>query len=282
MSLLAWVVWLLPQVVLPRAPDLYAMRHDEVELERLATRLGPSRLLLIAAAGNKGQRVAALRGLSLSGARHPELAASALLPLSDLLEQTREKEVQEAAVEAASHLCQGIGRGLPSGDEVGGDELPRAAAAFLRLAGDAALAPPLRGHLVEAAVALPGGLARAPELLALARGQDPVVRDAALAGLGGLFGRIGEPEGEGLSSLARGEDAALAAAAVAVLCEVSAARPQPSWAERARSLAAPQSGLSLEDRQRLGGCLRRLGTSADRALLSALRGPRQRPAKERR
>ena len=107
---------LLPEVVLPRPVDLPSVAADTAELSRLAERLGPARLLRLAArpaSADKG-RVAllALRGLALAGSQQPELAAQVVLPLVDLLEQTPDEKLQKATADTLLRLCQVLGRSI--------------------------------------------------------------------------------------------------------------------------------------------------------------------------
>lgn len=282
--LAALLLLLVPQVVLPRPQDLQAAAHDDVELGRLGCRLGPARLLRLAEAGRGGQRAVALRALSLCGEGDSLVATQALPPLADLIGRAGDEKLLQAAARAALQLGQRLGRDLLDGEEIGGDELPRAAAQLLRLAGDRALPSELRAELVLAATALPRPLwttgAALGTLGGLGRSPEGPVRQAALAALTS-GGAAGEAE---LQRLAAEADGDVAVSAAAALCQADAV-PSPLLAEQVRRLAAappaavteaaaptlaPTPITTLEQRQRLLPCLRRLGTPADRALASQL------------
>lgn len=262
----------------PREAALAALRaaaSDDVELERVATRLGPAHLLRIAAAAQTQRQpaLAALRGLGLSGALHPEVAQQALLPLCDLLSRAADPRVLEAGAEAAERLARSVTnpRILDEGDFSQGDELPRAAALLLRLSADGALNPLVRADLLRAAIALSPATLRDPQALAaLARGDEGPgagpVREVALQALAAQKG-----EGDALYALCRAEDVELSAAALGAACDMGAGRALPAdLAARVRALAGPRGGVSLRGRRGLTGCLRRLNTAQDRALLAGL------------
>ena len=110
---LAAFLLLVPEVVMPRPLEVSAVSSDPVELERLATRLGPVRLLKLAVTAEAGGQprvaAAALRGLGLAGSFHPEVAAQALLPLVELIElvgHTQDGKLLTAATEALVRAAQ--------------------------------------------------------------------------------------------------------------------------------------------------------------------------------
>lgn len=266
------LLWLLPQVVLPGPRELEAARDDEVELARLGCRLGAVRLLRIAAQGaTSPQRVAALAALGLCGASESEVAAQALLPLAELLGRSEEPPLLQAGARAALRLSRCLGRGVLGGEEQYGDELLRAAAALLRLAGERTLPPALRAELVEAATSLPRPFWPTAAVVPLARAERPVQQ----AALSALARAAADGGAAALAQLAAEEDLEVAVPAAAVLCETAPTGPA---AERARRLAAPQAGASPELRLLLRACLQRLGMPVDRALLRTLgRGRRASP-----
>jgi hypothetical protein len=252
----------LPQVVLPRPADLQAAQRDDVELWRVAQRLGPARLLRIAEAGPPGTRVAALRGLGLLGQGDAELAGRALLPLAELLLRTSDPAVLMAGADAAYALAGGLLRGLTAYDSLASDELPRAAGLLLKLAGDEALGGEARVRLLQAALRLPPALWRKGPLKGLAESPERPLRQAALAALGRLLLEPGPAPPDGLLALLGSEDPELSAAALTMLCEVLPDVPggtalPPDLAERVRTLLArkPQKG---PQRKPLTACLRRL------------------------
>jgi hypothetical protein len=270
----------------PREAALAALRaaaSDDVELERVATRLGPAHLLRIAATqAQRQQALTALRGLGLSGALHPEVAQQALLPLCDLLSRSTDPRVLEAGAEAAERLARSVTnpRVLDEGDFAQGDELPRAAALLLRLSADGALNPLTRADLLRAAISLSPAPLRDPQALAaLARGDEGPgagpVREVALQALAAREGA-----GDALHALCRAEDAELSAAALGAACDMGNGQALPAdLAARVRTLAGPRGGVSPQGRRGLAGCLRRLNTAQDRALLGGLS---ERRGKERR
>lgn len=271
--LLYWLLAAAPQgalATLPRGATLTAAAADEVELERLATRLGPARLLRLSETGSARQRVLALRALGLSGEQHPELAAYALLPLSQWLTAQstapREPRLLEGGADAALRLCRALGQTpeLLLSDDAAQEELPRAGVQLLRLASDATLPPGVRERLLRAVLALPAHLWSTPALATLSLAGSPL-REEALAGLA----RSGsEPAGERvLLPLLDNEDRELSLAAVLALCDRT---PLPAaLPARARALAQGD-GLPRGERQRLLTCLRRLGTPADVELAAEL------------
>lgn len=255
------VALLVAHVILPPARDLYAVRNDDVELERLAIRLGPARLLtMVESEKAPRHRQVLLRGLGLSGSRHVDLAAQALLPLADLLSRSREPEVLAAGADAAGRLCRRLGHGPLDGDEVYEGDLPAAARALLRLAGDEDLPALVRAQLVQGAAALGRGLAPPEELAALARSRQAPVRQAALDSLG-LLHAAGQEEP--LRAIINEEDPELAGAAALTLCGVlprgRELLPEP-LVGRLRTLAEKKGPLQ----KKLAACLRRSAGHAAR------------------
>jgi hypothetical protein len=281
---------LLPEVVMPRPVEVSAVSTDAVELERLATRLGPMRLLRLVqtAEANKQPRVAtaALRGLGLLASGHPDLAAAAVLPLAELIGQTHDPKLLALAADALVRLCERLqdGSTCAEADDRGcGEDLSPLPRYLLQLAGDPALPAAVRGQLVLAVRALPVPiwLPEGPRLLELARQPGaPPVREAALAALGAL---AQQQLDRALYALALPPtDGDLASAALAEIClplprkpprPGAAAAPAvfplaPPLADQVRALAAPTQ--PLPQRQRLMDCLRLLGTPQDKALLQAI------------
>lgn len=292
---LAAFLFLVPEVVMPRPLEVSAVSSDPVELERLATRLGPVRLLKLAVTAEAGGQprvaAAALRGLGLAGSFHPEVAAQALLPLVELIElvgHTQDGKLLAAATEALVRLCEGLQSttACAEPDDPGcGEDLSPIPQYMVQLAALPALPLAVRGQLLQAVRALPVATwrAQAQRLALLAQGPVPV-RDAALAALGLLAQHHLERE---LTALAlpptSGE---LASCALAELCLPLPRRPPrppaapvpPLAAELAanvRALAAPDQ--PLPQRQRLADCLRLLGTPQDKQLLQAIGTAARRP-----
>ena len=290
---MTWAMWALlllaPEVVMPRPLELSSAGSDQVELERLATRLGPARLIKLAssaaASGQPRAAVAALRGLGLSGSLHPEAAAQGLLPLAELIGQLHDDKLLNAAVEALLRLCEGLQDTTVCAepDDRGcGEDLDPLPKYLLQLAAQPTLSPAVRAQLVHAVRALPVPVWRtqAPRLVMLAQGTErgpEAVRDAALAALGLLAQHHLEQE---LVALALpptpGE---LASAALAELClplpRKPVRPPAPPSPSLAPELAAQVRALSAADqplpqRQRLQDCLRLLGTPQDKLLLQSI------------
>ena len=290
---LAAFLLLVPEVVMPRPLEVSAVSTDAVELERLATRLGPARLLKLAVTAEAGGQprvaAAALRGLGLAGSFHPEVAAQGLLPLVELVGRTQDGKLLTAATEALVRLCEGLqgATACAEPDDPGcGEDLGPVPKYMLQLAALPALPQAVRGQLIQAVRALPVATwrAHAPLLALLAQGPVPV-RDAALAALGLLAQHRLERE---LTALAlpptSGE---LASCALAELCLPLPRRPTrppaavvpspvpsvgpslaPELAANVRTLAAGDQ--PLPQRQRLVDCLRLLGTPQDKQLLQAI------------
>ncbi len=273
---------LVPEVVMPRPLEVSAVSSDPVELERLATRLGPLRLIKLAssaqASGQSRAAVAALRGLGLSATLHPAVAAQGLLPLAELVGRTQDEKLLGAATEALLRLCEGLRdfAWCAEPDDGGcGEDVSGVPKYLLQLAAQPALPLAIRGQLVQAVRALPVAVWRsqAPRLVLLAQGPPPL-RDAALAALGLLAQHHLERE---LTALALPPSSGeLASAALAELCLPLPRRPTrppappaatlaPELAQQVRTLAASEQ--PLPQRQRLQDCLKLLGTPQDKALL---------------
>jgi hypothetical protein len=294
---------LAPDVLMPRPLELSAASGDPVELERLVTRLGPARTLqLVRSAIRSGQHRAAaagLRGLGLAGSQHPQLAAQAFVPLIELLAQTAEEKLQNAAGETLIRLAGTLGHdtSCDEPDELGcGGELPMAPYYLTQLAGRAALPWFVRAQLMQALALLPVSQwrAEAQRVVTILRGavgpgpEHAALRQAALGALAVLA-----QHGDDRWLVAMALDPAeplLAAAAAAELClpGLVPRRPQrpvaanagaqappaslpPAVVERVRSLAGPEQPFAV--RLQVEGCLRLLGTPQDRALLQAIPPP---------
>lgn len=288
---------LAPDVLMPRPLDLSAASGDPVELERLVTRLGPTRTLqLVRTATRSGQQRAAaagLRGLGLAGSQHPQLAAQAFVPLIELLAQTAEEKLQNAAGETLIRLAGTLGHdtSCDEPDELGcGGELPMAPYYLTQLASRPALPWFVRAQLVQALALLPVSQwrAEAQRVVTILRGAvGPGPEHAALrqAALGALAVLAQHGDDRWLVAVALDPaEPLLAASAAAELClpGLVPRRPQrpvsgaaappvslpPAVIERVRSLAGPEQPLPV--RQQVEGCLRLLGTPQDRALLLAI------------
>lgn len=282
---------LLPEVVMPRPTELSsaAAAGDTVELERLATRLGPARLvgMLEEPGARKQGRVtlAALRGLGLMGANHPDLGVQILPSLVDTLgrlgraRQLDDKQLA-VAIDALHRTSAAVGHYAGCSDNDVLDcppVLSEAADHLLALASDGGMPMGLREGALESLAALPPAAwtRLVPRLLKLASQPQPAPTRAAMTVLAALVPRDG---GEPLLQLVRSADPPLASDAAGELCTVAAPvktkapHPAPLLAEdlatRIRALAGPEQPLA--QRQRLVECLRLLGTPADKTLAQSI------------
>lgn len=286
---------LLPEVVMPRPTELSsaAAAGDTVELERLATRLGPSRLVSLLEEPARKQRVtlAALRGLGLMGASHPDLGVQILPSLIETLGRLGRGRLLDdkqlaAASEALHRTSAAVGHYAACSENDVLDcppVLSEAADRLLALASDPAMPMALREGALESLAVLPplAWQRLVPRLVKLATLPAPTASPtatptrAAMTVLAALVPRDG---GEPLLQLVRSAEPALASDAAGELCTVAApvktkgARPAPPLAEdlatRIRALAGPEQPLA--QRQRLVECLRLLGTASDKALATGI------------
>jgi len=263
-------------VKLPAPADLVtAVRGgDDVEIERVAARLGAVRLEAWAEHGKPPERLAALRALPLV-----EDAWSVLPDLAKLVGDP-DDEVAAHAADTALRIAESMTPERKALDEMPADVPTRAARELMAMAGKTTLKPALRVSTIEAAAAL-RGVARLDEkaLAALLGDGDASVRRAAAEALAGS--PIGDkPLAE---ALVKDSVPTVAAAAAAALCrdvpvvtpskpgaaELRAARLPPPARERLRALALDES-LSLADRLDLVGCLRVGKKDADQKVLDEL------------
>ena len=278
MSALLVVLFAVPNalVKLPTPADLVtAVRGgDEVEIERVAARVGAVRLEAWAEHGKPPERLAALRALPMvadAWSVPPELAA--LLGDGD-------DEVAARAAEAARRIAEGMTPERKTLDEMPGDVPARAARALVAMAQKTTLKPPLRVTAIEAAAAL-RGVTRLDDraLAALFGDADASVRRAAAEALAGA------PAGDKPLEEALAKDTAVevAAAAGASLCrdvptiagnkptaaELRAGKLSAAARERLRGLALDENA-PLNDRLDLVGCLRVGKKDADQKVLDEL------------
>jgi hypothetical protein len=264
------------QVRLPELPQLVraAKSGDEVELERVATRLGPVRLARVAERGSKNERLAALRGLSvvddgwavlpdlarLCGGDDAELATAAALAARAIAERCTPERAEQADMP----------RDVPA----------RAAALLLKEAARADSPDAVRTPAIAAAAAL-RAVTRIDEaaLAKLLGDPSPNVRQTAAEAVYGVPAHADALE----RVITNDREAAVAAAAAASLCrDVPPAPPAgkdaawdralkvaPPARERLRTLAADEN-VSLSDRVELVGCLRAGLGPEDQKLFDAL------------
>ena len=291
-----------PLVQLVRAVKL----GDEMEIERLATRIGVPRLERAAETGTSTERLAALRALPLCSD-----SWSSLTRLAVLAAKAQEPEVALAAATAARRIADGLAPERIEAEEIPSDIPREAAKALLIGAQSPSLAPAVRAPLVMAVAGLRAVTSvDEPALMALLADGNLDVRRAAaesLAGVGAADGALGK-------TLASDSSALVAAAAAASLCrdvassplvvpikkgkevkapatatpkpaapplqnlralaEARAAALAPPARERLRALAVDEL-VTLADRLDLLGCLRVASSPADRELLDQLakKGP---------
>lgn len=290
---LLWFAPLAVDVALPRPSELSAVASDPVELERLSARLGGTRVLqLWSESVDRGQaRPAAvwLRGLNLVAAQHPERTCQ-LLPLflDAALQRGRTRKLDDATTRGVAdtlvRMGDSIGQAHFAGEFFGPPrsadlvaELSDLARRLLGVAYDATLPTAWRESALSALANLPApswaalaprlaSLAQSPEAAAL---QRPVLSALAVLALHELSPVLPD-------LVQNSPDPSLASIAAGELCLLSPAparRPAagapaqalpPALAARVRALAAIESPPAA--RQRLGECLRLLGTAQDRAL----------------
>lgn len=292
LGLLTMLMLLLPEVVMPRPTELAAASADAVELERLATRLGPARLIELFedAANHKKSRLcaASLRGITLTAVAHPDVGGLLLVPFTDaLVRLTRAQRLDEKQLLAATDVLRRTASAMglsPCGSSGQGAELDgdcdpgrrEAAERLYALGADATLPPSLREGALEGLSLLPpGSFAHlVPHVIKLAQSpQRP--GHGALVVLASLTLR---EQPEPILNLVRNAEPELASEAAQELCAVMAPRrgphPAPLFSDevatRMRTLAAADQPLLV--RHGLLDCLRLLGTPADRVLYQSIFG----------
>ncbi len=261
---------LAPAQALVRLPTVEALvaadrGGDELDLERVAARLGAGRLGMLLASGARDERVAALHALALvddGWARLPEVA-------HDIFDS--DADVAAAAAACARRLAERLTPEARERDEIPVDVPARAAAELMTAANNRALPPALRVPAIEAVAAL-RGVTRVDDkaLMALLGDANADVRRAAAESLWNTPAAT-----EWLTNaLVKDGSATVAAAAGAALCRdvplvapsvkppAAAALPdqragklkEPARA-RLRALALDDN-VALTDRLELLPCLR--------------------------
>lgn len=291
-------------VVLPRPSELTAASGDAVELERLASRLGAARMLALfgeyARAGQGRPAVVALRAIGLMALQNPDQACQLLPGLLDALPplvaaHRLDDKLGAALGDTLGRIGEGVGIGWAHSDIDGQLEQPGSPALaelseqtrrLLELAQDPQLPTALRDAALAAMSSYPvaAWVAHAPRLALLAQSVDASPGRAAMVALGILGQHERSPE---LLDIALGHsDPRVASAAAAEIC-LLATPPQrrvgqaatgllsAALAARVRALAA--ADFAIVQRQRLGECLRLLGTPHDRALWQAIQTAAKRP-----
>ena len=183
--------------------------NDDVEIERVAARIGAVRLEAWAEHGRPPERLAALRALPLVD------DAWAVLPELATLFGDGDDEVAARAAASALQIAEGLTPELKERDEMPTDVPARAAHELLAAAGKASLKPTLRVTAIEATAALRGVTPVDDKALsALLADGDASVRRAAAEAL------AAEPAGDKPLEevLAKDASAEVAAAAASSLC----------------------------------------------------------------
>ena len=280
MSALFIVLLLTPPGALVKIPspgDLVAAvrGNDDVEIERVAARIGAVRLEAWAEHGKRDERLAALRALPLVD------DAWFVLPELARLLGDGDDEVALRSAECARRIAEALSPETKERDEMPGDVPAHAARELLAMAQKATLKPRVRTSAIEAVAAL-RAVTRVDEkaLVALLADGDAAIRRAAAEALASA------PAGEKAldETLAKDASPDVAAAAAASLCrdvpviapsgkagaaEARAARIAGAARERLRALALDEK-VSLADRLDLVGCLRVAKKDADQKVLDEL------------
>lgn len=264
-------------VKMPTPADLVAAvrGNDDVEIERVAARIGAVRLEAWAEHGKPPERLAALRALPLV-----DDAWFVLPELAKLLADSDE-EVALRAAECARRIAESLTPEDKERCEMPADVPARAARELVAMAQRTTLKPRVRTSAIDAVAAL-RGLTRVDDkaLVALLADGDATIRRAAAESLATA------PAGEKAldESLAKDASPDVAAAAAASLCrdvpviapsgkagpaEARAARIAGGARDRLRALALDEK-ISLADRLDLVGCLRVAKKDADQKVLDEL------------
>jgi hypothetical protein len=272
------VTLLTPPGALVKMPDAAALAaagksNDDVELERVAARLGAPRLSQLAQRGEHGARLAALRALPLVD------DGWAVLPALPPLFADGDDDVAGLAALAARRIAEGLTPELYDRD-MPRDVPARAARALLQAASDGKLKPALRVEALEALAAL-RSVTRVDDKAVAQLFSDhvPAVRRAvaeALAGGSGVEAALS-------NALASDGDQLVAAAAAATLCRevpiVSGGKSSTTEQRIAKlatvarvrlRLMALDDKVSLSDRLDLVPCLRVAMQPDDKKTLDTL------------
>ena len=232
---------------------------DDVEIERVAARLGAVRLTHIAERGKREERLAALRALSVVS------DGWALLPELARLAADTDASIAEAAAITARRIAEGMSPQTVESEEVPRDVPQRAAAVLLEQANKTALQSSVRVSAIWALAAL-RGIVKIDEagLSKLLSDGEPQVRRAVAEAL------VNVPSADKALETALAADASVsvASAAAASLCRdvpatavpksvamQRAAKLGPPARARLRALAVDES-VSLADRLDLLACVR--------------------------
>lgn len=301
---LLWLGPLAVDVALPRPSELTAVAADPVELERLSARLGGSRLLQLwsdsVARGQSRPATLLLRGLGLIAAQHPERTCQ-LLPLfletvvrlqtTRKLDEATTRGIADTLSKMGDSVAQAHFAGEFFGPPLSADLVTELAELSRRLLGwayDASLPLAWREAALGALSNLPPTVwaPLAPKLASLAQAADAAaLQRPSLAALAVLAVHDLSPLLPDL--VLHSDDPSLASNGAGELCLLLPPPPRrtptaplpsalpPPLASRVRALAALDSPPPA--RQRLGECLRLLGTPQDRALWQAIQTAAKHP-----
>jgi hypothetical protein len=282
-TVLVVLLWLLPDVVMPRPADFLTHENDPVELERQTRRMGPGRLLKLLekpVSERKKLTGSVLRGLSLVVEKSPDFAAQTAVPLLEILEQTTDERIRAALHDVLLRSCQNLGRSLAcqEADDLGcGGELGNLPRRLLVLSERVSSPASSRNVALSALQSLPVVTWQqfAPRLSAIAQKETGSLRTTALAALSLLSERASRPE---LVDLLLKPDDVLSAAAAQELCwplllipkKTPVAQTQLPAPVVARVRAIAQGTQPIAVRLQTVDCLRAFHTPQDKALLVQL------------
>ena len=264
-------------VKIPSPADLVAAvrGNDDVEIERVAGRIGAVRLEAWAEHGKPPERLAALRALPLVD------DAWFVLPELAKLLADGDDEVAQRAAECARRIAEALTPEDKERNEMPADVPARAARELVGMAQRATLKTSVRITAIEAVAAL-RAVTRVDDkaLVALLADGDATIRRAAAEALA----TVSAGEKSLVDAVAKDASPEVAAAAAASLCrdvpviapsgkataaEARAARIGGAARERLRALALDEK-LSLADRLDLVACLRVGKKDADQKVLDEL------------
>lgn len=277
-ALVVAVGFLTPPGALVKFPDAAALvaaakSNDDVEIERVAARLGAMRLEELAEHGETQTRMAALRALPLVD------DSWAVLPSLPALFSDADEELAQAAAGAARRIAEGMTPELYDHD-MPSDVPARSARALLQAAGNAKLLQAVRVQAIDALAALRGVTRVDDKAVAqLLSDHDVQVRRAAAEALGGTT----TADAALINALAADGEDAVASAAAATLCRdlplISHGKLTPAE-QRVAKLPSParirlralalDDKVSLADRLDLISCLRVVMQSDDQKTLDTL------------
>lgn len=254
----ALVLFLLPSamgVKLPNPRELVtaARSGDDVELERVASRIGAVKLERIAERGKREERLAALKALALVENDW------AMLPQLARLLGDGEPDVAEQAAMTARRICESLSRATLEEADAPRDLIERGGRELLAQAAKAELRPSVRVQAIAAAAAL-RGLAKLDEA-ALAKLLDPKLVDEPQVRRAAAEAMAGAPAHDAalVAAIASDADPSVQSAAGASFCrdanDARAGKLAAPAREKLRALVLDEK-IALADRLDLAACLR--------------------------